>query len=156
METSKQNDLTHYLAIDYGENDVGLAIFKSGQDPYPLCFDTIRKLEKNSLYQKLFEIILSEDINHILIGIPYLTDGTSTQMTVKAQLFSQEFQTYLKNKINNPPLITLRDETLTSFEAKDRMLNSPMFNFKINYSKIDEISASIILEEYLNELKSIK
>ena len=41
------------------------------------------------------------------------------------------------------------DETLTTFEAEQRMQNDPKYNFKIDLKKIDELSATIILEQFL-------
>jgi RNase H-fold protein (predicted Holliday junction resolvase) len=43
-----------------------------------------------------------------------------------------------------------QDETLSTFEAQERMKSDPRFNFQVDYSKIDSMSALITLEEYLN------
>jgi putative Holliday junction resolvase len=64
-------------------------------------------------------------------------------MTEKILLFckdiSQTFQ-----------LPTFRqDETLSSYSAKDRMENSPQFNFKVDLKQIDAVAATIILEDFL-------
>ena len=42
-----------------------------------------------------------------------------------------------------------QDETLSSFEAEQRMINSPRFNFKIDKKQIDSLAASIILEDWI-------
>ena len=44
-----------------------------------------------------------------------------------------------------------QDETLTSQEAKDRMQNSPEYNFQIDVNRIDALSAQIILEDFLKK-----
>ena len=42
-----------------------------------------------------------------------------------------------------------QDETLSSFEAEERMRNSPRYNFKVDLSMIDSVAATIILEDFL-------
>ena len=42
-----------------------------------------------------------------------------------------------------------QDETLTTKEAEERMKKSPRFNFKVDPTQIDSLSASIILEDFL-------
>jgi putative Holliday junction resolvase len=46
-----------------------------------------------------------------------------------------------------------QDETLSTQDAKNRMLNSPKYNFKIDLQKIDALSAAIILEDFMQNSK---
>ena len=41
------------------------------------------------------------------------------------------------------------DETLTTFEAEERMKQDPRYNFQVDLKKIDELCAAIIIEEFL-------
>ena len=43
-----------------------------------------------------------------------------------------------------------QDETLSSFSAKERMLTSPRYNFRVDERFIDEVAATIILEDFIN------
>ena len=53
---------------------------------------------------------------------------------------------------NYPDLTIInQDETLTTYEAKDRMKNSAKFNFKVDPKQIDELSAVIILEDFIKK-----
>lgn len=130
------------LAIDYGTKVIGLAIFNIGFDPYPLLYGKI--ITSPNSHDEIIEIIKTEEIDTVIMGIPYLLDGKSTDMTRKILSYGES----LKKKINNINFY-FQDETLSSFEAEQRMLNSPRFNFKIDKKQIDSLAASIILEDWI-------
>ena len=47
-----------------------------------------------------------------------------------------------------------QDEALSSAEARERIHESARYNFKVDPAKIDELAASIILEDFLTERQS--
>lgn len=134
------------LAIDYGTRVIGTAIFTPGVDPFPIgCEKIIYKDDEHAL--KSFEnIIDNECIDVIVIGIPYFLDGKESENTKKLKAFGER----VKNKFSSL-LYFEQDETLTTKTAEDRMKNSPEFNFKVDPTKIDVLSAIIILEDFLRE-----
>lgn len=132
------------LGVDYGTKFIGLATYTPGRDPYPLPYGRIAN--DRQLWQNLQKIIQTEDIQETVIGIPFLVDGKETKMTRTVQFFAQQF----KAKFSNIK-IHLQDETLTSFEAEERMKQSPRYGFKIVKNEIDALSASIILEEFFSQ-----
>ncbi len=138
-----QNNLGHkILAIDYGTKIIGLAIFNIGFDPYPLLYGKIITSPKSQ--DEIIEIIKLEEIDTVILGVPYLLDGKSTDMTRKILIYGES----LKKKLININFY-FQDETLSSFEAEQRMLSSPRFNFKIDKKQIDSLAASIILEDWI-------
>jgi len=141
----KKSDLVnkHILAIDYGRKFTGLATFKVGNDPYPLCYGRVAFTDDTKLVSDLVEIIENEFIEIVVLGIPFFTDGKESTMTKTVKAFG----VLLENTIKLP--VFLIDETLTTFEAEDRMKNDPKYNFKVDLKKIDELSAAIILEQFL-------
>jgi putative Holliday junction resolvase len=48
-----------------------------------------------------------------------------------------------------PLRIHEQDETLSTYEAEERMKRSPRYNFQVNLSEIDAVSATVILEDFL-------
>jgi len=134
----------HLLAIDYGEKVTGTATFKVNSDPYPLPFIKIIFQNQKQLLNEIHSIIENECVDVLIIGVPYLTDGQSTNMTKKIEGFYKKCCTRFKN-ID----VFQQDETLSSFEAEKRMLNSPRYHFKINPKEIDCLAASIILEDFI-------
>ncbi|MBF0299039.1 MAG: Holliday junction resolvase RuvX, partial [Oligoflexia bacterium] len=131
-----------------GTKNVGLAMFCCGKDTIPSAYSTIAFTNNTKLIDQLLKIILSEEIGIVVLGIPLLLDGKETSMTKKVQDFGKNLKQAL-DKLDFNVELALQDETLSSFEAKDRMKNSPYFNFKVNEKKIDELAASIILEDFL-------
>jgi putative Holliday junction resolvase len=135
------------LSVDYGTKVVGLATFNQGRDPYPLPFGRIIYKDDETLITEIRNILLSEDLNIIILGVPYLTDGQSTKMTTKILNFAKKCE----DQIPEIPLFT-QDETLSTFEAKERMKQMPQYNFKVDMKKIDELAAAIILEAFVEKI----
>ena len=134
-----------FLSIDYGEKFVGIATFYEGCDPYPLKWGKIANKGETQLFKELKALFLQEEITDVICGIPYFTDGKASKNTLKIKKFFSHLQIYCGDQLKYYE----QDETLTSNEAKDRMLNSPEFNFKIDINQIDALSAQIILEDFL-------
>ena len=139
-------DLKSILCLDYGTKVVGLATYNSKRDPYPLPFGRIIYKSDDLLIEELSKIIEEEGIDTLVVGVPYLTDGTPTKMTDRIMKFWLKCQSTFVS-LNH----YTQDETLSSFEAKERMKNLPQYNFKINLKKIDELAASIILEDFVKK-----
>jgi putative holliday junction resolvase len=133
------------LAIDYGRKFTGLAMFRPGSDLDPYPYDRLAYKNDEALISDIKALISNEFIEVIVLGVPYLTDGGSTNMT-KIML---KFGDILKKGLSPSIELFSQDETLSSFEAKDRMKNSARYNFKIDMKKIDQVAASIILEDFL-------
>ena len=132
------------LSVDFGEKVIGLASFKPGVDPYPL---TRGRIINKSLSQVIEELstVIDEDFTEVLIfGIPYLLDGQETSKTKEMKnIFSIIEKQFPSLQCYE------QDETLSTKTAKDRMLNSPEYNFKVDLKKLDEVSAVIILEDFI-------
>jgi putative Holliday junction resolvase len=131
------------LAVDYGQKFCGLSTFNIGKDPYPLGCGRIQNKNQNYLLGELKYIIQLEDVAMLVVGIPHLLDGQKTTNSERMLHFAKICQEHFKLPIY------LQDETLSTFEAKERMLNDPKYNFEIQMTKIDELSACIILEDFL-------
>jgi RNase H-fold protein (predicted Holliday junction resolvase) len=95
---------------------------------------------------KLKKAVLEWDIKIIIIGYPeYKKEG---QIQKKIKLLSEE----IKTKINTEIKIILHNEALTSEMAKGKfkeMRNKGLTKKKL--SDYDDISASIILQSWVNE-----
>jgi len=135
------------LCIDYGTKITGLAQFCPGREPFPYPAGSIKYVSDQSLAAEIVNFVQNEAIEILVLGIPYLLDGQKSDMTMRVELFAKTLQ----NNLNNSTTIYLQDETLSSFEAKKRMQNSPQYNFKSDAKHIDEVAATIILESFLQE-----
>ena len=133
----------HLLAIDYGTRFSGLAQYKFQTDPFILATGRIAYQNDQQLINDIQKLIDDEFIDIVVLGIPYFTDGRSSTMTKTIEAFGQLLTQALKVPVYK------QDETLSSFEAEERMRNSPRYNFKVDLSMIDSVAATIILEDFL-------
>lgn len=134
------------LGIDYGEKVMGLALFKVGIDPFPQPFDRIIVGQTPNIKEAIKAIADDEVVERIIVGLPHLTDGKESTMTLKVKTWAQELAAFME-----PLPIHLQDETLSTYEAEQRMKNDPRYNFKVDLQKIDALAASIIIEQFLQE-----
>ena len=129
------------MAIDYGERHIGIALSDADQlISFPfLTIDT----RKTPLYfQKIAEIAKEQDVEKIIVGIPLTTDAKETTKSKKIRTFADKLTQY----VDLP--IVFCDESYTTKEAS-RVLHLQKKSLKKNKSKLDMISASIILRDFL-------
>ncbi len=132
------------LAVDYGFKVIGTALFKVGNDPYPLMNEKILFKDIESSIVRLKQMVADESVDIVIFGLPLFTDGKKSDHTLK----TENVGLILKTQLPECEFF-FQDETLTTKEAEDRMKNSPEFNFKVDPTKIDCLSAVIILEDFL-------
>ena len=129
------------LGIDYGTKKTGLAIGQSvTRNARPL------KVLYNNYIKEIKNIIDEWDINKIIIGYPKYKKESSIHKEIK--YFAKNIQTSLNFDIE----IIFYDELLTSELAKNSfadMRNDGVTRKKS--SNYDDISASIILQSWINE-----
>jgi putative Holliday junction resolvase len=142
--SKEEIDRKHILAIDYGRKFTGLSNYKVNIDPMILLLGRVKFESDNQLMQEIKNIIDEEFIDLVVLGIPRFTDGKDSTMTKVITAFGE----LLKDNLNIP--VFYIDETLTTFEAKERMQSDPRFNFEVDMTKIDAMSALIILEQFVN------
>lgn len=135
------------LGVDYGEKVIGLSTYKVGIEPFPLLFGRIITEQSADIYKDFLRIIDEEFVDLVVWGVPYYTDGTASEMTKKVTKLGEQLQEKLPDNVE----FFFQDETLSTFEAEERMKNDPRFNFKIDLKKIDALSASIIIESFLQD-----
>ena len=135
------------LAMDFGEKFIGVATYCVNRDPFPVPFGRIQNTGLPNVVKELKNIIDNESVELVVIGVPRLTDGKSTNMTTKAMTFVNE----IRNQIALP--VEEQDETLSTYEAESRMKNSARYNFQIDLKQIDAVAASVILEDFIRRKK---
>ena len=129
------------LGVDYGESRIGLAISdKTKSIAFP--FKTIRNENINLLLDFFKRLNSEKNIESVVIGLPLGMNGRDTQQTKNVRLFSKSIRT-----LGLP--IFFQDERLTSLSAKKSLIKQ---NIKTghNKEKIDEIAATIFLQQFLD------
>lgn len=129
------------LAIDYGTKRTGIAI----TDELQLIASGLTTVNTADLISFLKEYIASEKVDLVLIGEPTQKDGSPSKVEEKIQEFIKVFTKTF------PELKTKRvDERYSSKMAFQSMIDSGLKKKqRRNKALIDEISATIILQDYL-------
>ena len=141
------------LGIDYGDFTIGLAVFDLETDfIYPL--KTIFRAKANILrksIREIVEIVTTENITDIVIGLPLNADGSEGERVDKVKNFARMLSNGIANRTDElyePAIpIVFQDERLTTVEAKSILQEKgiPKTEWKKN---IDQIAAEIILTDY--------
>lgn len=133
------------IALDVGEQRVGLAIARSGLSvAFPLA-----TLERSAadFWEQLLQVMKQNDASDIVIGLPRGLDGQETAQTAAVQAFAKQ----LTDKIDLQ--LHWQDEAVTSIKAEDVLKHSGQ-----PYAKgdIDAVAASLILTDFLETRKVSK
>ena len=131
------------LGLDVGDIRIGVALSDElGVAAHPLCTLT-RKNRKVDLIA-IADLVSIHKVERVIIGLPISLDGSIGTQAEKVQKFAQR----LENVIDIP--IEFQDERFTTAEAED-ILQELNKDRKEQKELIDEVSAVIILTDYLNQ-----
>lgn len=129
------------LCLDYGSKRVGVAMtdeLKIIASPY----ETISPSEVIPFIKSFKE---NNKVEKIVVGLPYDLKGNVTDATD----LTLKFIKTLSSKFHDIPIDTY-DERYTSKIAKDAILTmGKNKTYRQNKSNVDKISASLILQSYL-------
>ena len=127
------------MAIDYGENRVGIALSDPlGVIAQPLT--TIRVKSQKALFKQILEIIQQSNVELIIIGNPLSHKGEATEMSEQISRFIKRLKKMTDIEIKS------WDERFTSQYAMNIMKE---MKIKKQKDLVDQIAASIMLDEYL-------
>jgi putative Holliday junction resolvase len=130
------------LGIDYGTKRTGIAI----SDPMQIIASGLTTVATHTLYDFVAEIIKKESIEFFVVGDPKNLDGTSTNSTGYVNSFVKRLR-----KLYPSVIVYKIDERFTSKIAKKSILESGIKKKERKNKKlIDKISATIILQNYLD------
>lgn len=134
------------MAIDYGRKRSGLAV----TDTLQLIAGGLATIPSGELVKYITEYTLREPVDMLIVGLP-------KQMNNKASenmKYVETFVTHLKRAIPGIP-IQYYDERFTSVLAQRAMIEGGLKKKKRqNKALVDEISAVIILQSYLESKKT--
>ena len=130
------------LALDFGKKRTGIAI----TDPLQLIASVLTTVETKDLISFLKNYCSKGTVESFVIGLP-------KQMNNQPSESEQLIKPFLKTLRNTFPDIAIQreDERFTSKMAFQTMIDSGMKKKKRqNKAVVDEISATLILQSYLN------
>jgi putative holliday junction resolvase len=134
------------LAIDYGAKRTGLAV----TDPLKIIASALDTVPTEKVIDFLKKYISNEEVEAFVVGMPINLDGSETDGTAYVKRFVEEL------KLIFPAIpIHLEDERFTSKMAVSAMIAGGMKKKdRQNKGNIDKISATIILQSFMNRVLS--
>ena len=130
------------LGIDYGTKRTGIAI----TDAMQIIATGLTTVATHTLDDFISDIVLKENIDCFVVGDPKNLDGTNTDSTAHVSGFVKLLQ-----KLYPTTLVHQIDERFTSKIAKQSILSSGVKKkSRQNKALVDKVSATIILQNYLD------
>lgn len=133
------------LSIDYGAKRTGLAV----TDPLQIVPGGLCTVLTKDLLSFLLDYVKREQVERFIVGLPKQTNGQDSENLHRVRSFVGQLQKAL------PAIpITWFDERFTSVIAHQTMLDAGLHKkARQNKALVDEISATIILRDYMNSVK---
>ena len=137
--------MARILSIDYGRKRTGLAV----TDPLQLIAGGLATVSTSELFDWLKNYIANEPVERIVIGEPRQPNGEPSENLARVQQFVNRW----RKAVPEVP-IEYFDERFTSVLAHQAMLDSGIGKKdRQNKGLVDEISATIILQDYMRSRK---
>lgn len=133
--------MARILAIDYGMKRTGIAV----TDPLQIIATGLTTIESAQLIPFLKTYLTKETVERFIIGDPRNLDDSDTHATPLVLRVIEK----IKKEFPAIPVETV-DERYTSKMAKQAMLDMGMKKMqRRNKAAVDQIAATIMLQEYL-------
>ena len=137
--------MARILSIDYGKKRTGLAV----TDPLQIIAGGLATVATSELFDYLQAYVAREPVERIVIGEPRQPNGQPSENLQRVQQFVNRWRKAV-------PQISIEyyDERFTSVLAHQAMIDGGLKK-KARQDKalVDEISATIILQDYLRSRK---
>ena len=134
------------LSIDYGKKRTGIAV----TDTLQLIANGLTTIDTKELLTFLLDYIAKEEVERIVIGLPVQPNGQPSENQARVRSFTGT----LAKALPNIP-IEFYDERFTSVLAHRAILESGIGKMKRrDKALVDEISATIILQNYMEQRRN--
>lgn len=134
------------LSIDYGKKRTGLAV----TDPLQIIAGGLSTIETKDLFDFLSAYVVREGVERIVIGKPTQPNGQPSENLVRVENFVNRWR-----KACPEVPIEYYDERFTSVLAHRAILEGGVKKKtrRENKGLVDEVSATIILQDYMNSIR---
>ncbi len=129
------------IGIDFGLKRTGISI----SDELGIIATPLKTVSSSDLMQFLKDMVLSENVETMVLGFPLGLNGADTDVTQNVRLLKLALEKQF-------PLlqIALFDERMTSKIAQRTLIQGASKKKRKQKGLIDQMSATIILQDYLN------
>lgn len=140
--------MARILSIDYGKKRTGLAV----TDPLQIIAGGLVTVSTSELFDFLNGYVSKESVERIVIGEPKQSDGSPSENMARVTQFVNRWK---KARPDIP--IEFYDERFTSVLAHRAMIDGGLGKKRRqNKALVDEVSATIILQSYLESVRRKK
>lgn len=134
--------MARILSIDYGKKRTGIAV----TDPLKIIANGLATVSTSELLPFLLDYIKKEPVERIVIGKPMQMNGQASENMARVQQFYNRW-----NNLHTGIPIEYVDERFTSVIAHQAMIDGGLKKkSRQNKALVDEISATIILQSYMD------
>ena len=135
------------LSIDYGKKRTGIAV----TDPLQIIAGGLATVSTSELYDFLVGYVSREPVERIVIGEPRQSDGSPSENFARVEQFVNRWR---KSQPSVP--IEFYDERFTSVLAHRAMIDGGLRKKdRQNKALVDEISATILLQDFLESKRRL-
>lgn len=140
--------MSRILAIDYGTRRVGIA----ATDPLKIVASPVTTISPDHLSDFIANYLKTETVEEIVVGYPLKEDGTPTDLTNAVD------QLIPRLKSSFPEIAFHKhDERYTSKLAMQSMIQGGSSKkARRNKANLDKISATLILQSYMEKRDPVK
>ena len=139
--------MARLLSIDYGKKRTGIAV----SDPLQIIANGLTTVETSKLFEFLEDYLKKEEVESIIVGLPKQMSGELSENMKRIEPFVNRLK-----KIYPTINIEYFDERFSSKLAQRAMIDGGLKKQdRRNKALVDEISATIILQGYM-ESKRLK
>ncbi len=140
--------MARILSIDYGKKRTGLAV----TDPLQIIAGGLVTVSTSELFDFLNGYVSKEPVERIVIGEPKQSDGSPSENMARVTQFVNHWK---KARPDIP--IEFYDERFTSVLAHRAMIDGGLGKKRRqDKALVDEVSATIILQSYLESVRRKK
>ena len=134
------------LSLDYGEKRIGIAI-SDNKCSIALPSEVLERNKTNKDFLYIKDFIEKNDIQAVLIGIPYNMDGSEGEQCKIVKNFSKKLLEFINISI------IYWDERLSTL-AQEKILINKDVSRKKRKKIIDKLAAAYFLQSFLDFLKN--
>ena len=138
--------MARILSIDYGKKRCGLAV----TDPLKIIPGGLATVATPELMVFLDDYLRREEVELIVVGEPRQPNGQPSENYARVKSWAGQFC-----KLHPEVPLQFYDERFTSVLAHKAMLDGGLKKkARQNKALVDEISATIILQDFMNSIKN--
>jgi putative Holliday junction resolvase len=135
------------LALDVGGRRIGVAM-SDDQGILAAPLTTLKAEPRGRAIDQIITLVREHAVDEVVVGLPLTMSGEIGPQAQVVQSFASDLEAALERPVQ------LFDERLTSVVAEQMMLDLGIKPDK-RKARIDEVAASIILQDYLDHRRSL-